>query len=142
MKVEAHVAASHTPEIQARPSFKRICRKVGCTVLMAVSLASAQARDTGPAATPKRIPDSYARAATLIDIGHGRYLNMRCCGQWATDHHARGRLPYRLLNLVQIAALAGLLCPRVFVRSGRLWIQQRRAHCRATSTPMCPTFMS
>ena len=81
MKVEAHVAASHTPEIQARPSFKRICRKVGCTVLMAVSLASAQARDTGPAATPKRIPDSYARAATLIDIGHGRQLNLRCSGQ-------------------------------------------------------------
>lgn len=30
---------------------------------------------------PQRIPDSYAQAGSLIDIGHGRQLNLRCSGQ-------------------------------------------------------------
>ncbi|RAO78383.1 alpha/beta hydrolase [Dyella jiangningensis] len=32
---------------------------------------------------PQRIPDSYAQAGSLIDIGRGRQLNLRCTGQGA-----------------------------------------------------------
>lgn len=30
---------------------------------------------------PQRIPDSYAQAGSLIDLGQGRQLNLRCSGQ-------------------------------------------------------------
>jgi len=30
---------------------------------------------------PQRIPDSYAKADSLVTIGHGRQLNLRCSGQ-------------------------------------------------------------
>ncbi len=37
----------------------------------------------GDLVVPQRIPDSYAQAGSLIDIGQGRHLNLRCSGQGA-----------------------------------------------------------
>ncbi len=54
--------------------------KASCAILLAVMLGSVQAQGTGPATSPQQIPDGYAHAATLIDLGHGRRLNLRCSG--------------------------------------------------------------
>ncbi|MFC5583287.1 alpha/beta hydrolase [Rhodanobacter terrae] len=54
--------------------------KAGSALLLAVILGQAQAAEAGHAATPQRMPDSYAHAATLVELGHGRYLNLRCSG--------------------------------------------------------------
>ena len=52
-----------------------------CGVLvLAAMFGQAVATDANHASTPQRIPDSYAEAAKLIDIGHGRHLNLRCSG--------------------------------------------------------------
>lgn len=58
-------------------------RNLGCILLFAGTLGLAQARDTGPAAAPQRIPNSYARADRLVDLGGGRQLNLRCTGSGA-----------------------------------------------------------
>jgi pimeloyl-ACP methyl ester carboxylesterase len=58
-------------------------RNLGCTMLLAGVLGLAPARGAGPAATPRRIPDSYAHAGTRVDIGNGRHLNLRCTGSGA-----------------------------------------------------------
>ncbi|HET6807102.1 MAG TPA: alpha/beta hydrolase [Frateuria sp.] len=57
--------------------------KAGSTLLLAVVLGQARATDASHAATPRRIPDSYAHAAKLVDLGHGRHLNLRCTGSGA-----------------------------------------------------------
>lgn len=54
-------------------------RTLVCALLLAGTSGIAQARSTSPAA-PRRIPDSYAQAGTLVDLGHGRHLNLRCTG--------------------------------------------------------------
>lgn len=54
--------------------------KAGCALLLAVMLGQAQAAEANHAATSQRMPDSYAHAAKLIDLGHGRTLNLRCSG--------------------------------------------------------------
>lgn len=59
---------------------KRTYLKVGSTLLLAVMLGPAQAAEASHTATPQRIPDSYAHAAKLVDLGHGRHLNLRCTG--------------------------------------------------------------
>ncbi|WP_233843818.1 alpha/beta hydrolase [Dyella sp. 2HG41-7] len=51
--------------------------KAGGAFLLAVINGQATATD---ATTPQRMPDSYAHAAKLIDLGHGHYLNLRCSG--------------------------------------------------------------
>lgn len=43
-------------------------------------LGPAQARGASPAPMPQRIPDSYTHAARLVDLDHGRHLNLRCSG--------------------------------------------------------------
>ena len=55
--------------------------KAGSTLLLAVMLGHARATEASRATTPpQRMPDGYAHAAKLIDLGHGRYLNLRCSG--------------------------------------------------------------
>jgi len=54
--------------------------KAGSVLLLAMMLGQAQANEASHAASPQRMPDSYAQAAKLIDIGHGRFLNLRCSG--------------------------------------------------------------
>ncbi len=56
---------------------------LGCTMLLAGTIGLAQARGTSPSVAPQRIPDSYAHADRLVDIGDGRYLNLRCTGSGA-----------------------------------------------------------
>jgi len=48
--------------------------------LLAVMFGQARATEASHAVTPQRMPDSYAQAAKLIDLGHGRHLNLRCSG--------------------------------------------------------------
>lgn len=59
----------------------RMYLRVSCTLLLAAMFGQAAATDANP--TPQRIPDSYAEAAKLIDLGHGRQLNLRCSGSGA-----------------------------------------------------------
>ena len=55
--------------------------KAGSALLLAVMLGHARATEASRATTPpQRMPDGYAHAAKLIDLGHGRYLNLRCSG--------------------------------------------------------------
>jgi pimeloyl-ACP methyl ester carboxylesterase len=54
--------------------------KAGSALLLAMVLGQAQAAEASHTAMPQRMPDSYAQAAKLIDLGHGRYLNLRCAG--------------------------------------------------------------
>jgi len=55
--------------------------KAGSALLLAVMLGHARATEASRATTPpQRMPDGYAHAAKLIDLGHGRYLNLRCLG--------------------------------------------------------------
>lgn len=54
--------------------------KAGSALLLAAILGQAQAAEANHAATPQRMPDSYANAAKLIDLGHGRTLDLRCSG--------------------------------------------------------------
>ena len=49
-------------------------------LMLAVIFGQASATDASRTTTPQRMPDSYAQAAKLIDLGHGRYLNLRCSG--------------------------------------------------------------
>ena len=58
-------------------------RNLGYVVLLAGTIGLAQADGTRPAAAQQRIPDSYAQADTLVDLGHGRHLNLRCTGSGA-----------------------------------------------------------
>jgi pimeloyl-ACP methyl ester carboxylesterase len=58
-------------------------RHLAWAMLLAATAGLAQARDTVPAVPPQRIPDSYAHAGKLIDIGQGRHLNLRCSGSGA-----------------------------------------------------------
>jgi pimeloyl-ACP methyl ester carboxylesterase len=53
--------------------------KAGSALLMAVTFSRATATESH-ATKPQRMPDSYAHAAKLIDLGHGRHLNLRCSG--------------------------------------------------------------
>lgn len=55
---------------------------LGCAMLLAAALGPVQAADPDPAATT-RIPDSYAHAGTLVNLGDGRHLNLRCTGSGA-----------------------------------------------------------
>ena len=54
--------------------------KTSGALLLVMMFGQAWAAETSHTATPQRIPDSYAQAAKLIDIGHGRFLNLRCSG--------------------------------------------------------------
>jgi pimeloyl-ACP methyl ester carboxylesterase len=54
--------------------------KAGSALLLTVVLGQARAANTEHPATPQRMPDTYARAAKLVDLGHGRHLNLRCSG--------------------------------------------------------------
>ncbi|WP_090450161.1 alpha/beta hydrolase [Dyella sp. OK004] len=61
----------------------RLYLKVGGALLLAVMFGQARATDASHTPTPQRIPDSYAHAAKLIDLGDRRYLNLRCSGSGA-----------------------------------------------------------
>lgn len=54
--------------------------KAGSALLLTFVLGQASAADTDHPAPPQRMPDTYARAAKLVDLGHGRHLNLRCSG--------------------------------------------------------------
>ena len=54
--------------------------KVGSALLLTVVLGQARAANTEHPAMPQRMPDTYTRAAKLVDLGHGRHLNLRCSG--------------------------------------------------------------
>jgi len=66
--------------IDGRHALNRMYLKAGGALLLAVMFGQARATEASHAVTPQRMPDSYAQAAKLIDIGHGRYLNLRCSG--------------------------------------------------------------
>jgi len=57
--------------------------KAGSALLLAVMFGQTRASEANHAAAPQRMPDSYAQAAQLVDIGHGRHLNLRCAGSGA-----------------------------------------------------------
>lgn len=63
-------------------TLNRMYLKAGGTLMLAMIFgqATATATDASHATTPQRMPDSYAQAAKLIDLGHGRDLNLRCSG--------------------------------------------------------------
>lgn len=54
--------------------------KTGCAALLAISVGVVSAAEAGDSAIPQRIPDSYAHAGTLVSLGHGRQINLRCQG--------------------------------------------------------------
>lgn len=54
--------------------------KAGSALLLVMMFGRARATEASHAPASQREPDSYAQAAQLIDIGHGRYLNLRCSG--------------------------------------------------------------
>ncbi|MBD8899015.1 alpha/beta hydrolase [Rhodanobacter sp. DHG33] len=54
--------------------------KAGSALLLVMLFGQAQATDASHAAKQQRMPDSYAQAAKLIDLGQGRVLNLRCSG--------------------------------------------------------------
>lgn len=54
--------------------------KAGGALLLAVMFGQARAAEAGHAPASPRMPDSYAQAAKLIDLGNGRHLNLRCSG--------------------------------------------------------------
>ena len=58
----------------------KIYLNAGCALMLAVIFGQAMATDASHATLAQRMPDSYAHAAKLIDLGHGRYLNLRCSG--------------------------------------------------------------
>jgi pimeloyl-ACP methyl ester carboxylesterase len=60
-----------------------VYRNLGCAMLLAGTVGLAQARGADPAVPPQRIPDSYAHADRLVDLGGGRHLNLRCTGSGA-----------------------------------------------------------
>ncbi|MFK2931081.1 hypothetical protein [Dyella agri] len=53
----------------------RMYLKAGSALLLAVMFGQARAAEASHTATLQRMPDSYAQAAKLIDLGHGRFLN-------------------------------------------------------------------
>lgn len=57
--------------------------KAGGALLLATMIGQAWAIEASHTATPQRMPDSYAQAAKLIDLGHDRHLNLRCSGSGA-----------------------------------------------------------
>ncbi|MBN8921932.1 MAG: alpha/beta hydrolase [Rhodanobacter sp. 68-29] len=57
--------------------------KAGSVLLLVMMFGQARATEAGHAAASQRVPDSYAQAAKLVDIGHGRHLNLRCSGSGA-----------------------------------------------------------
>jgi pimeloyl-ACP methyl ester carboxylesterase len=66
--------------IDGRHALNRMYLKAGSALLLTVALGQARAADTNPAATSPHIPDAYAQPAKLVDLGHGRQLNLRCSG--------------------------------------------------------------
>lgn len=54
--------------------------KAGGALLLVMMFGQARATEAGHAPALQRMPDSYAQAAQLIDLGHGRHLNLRCSG--------------------------------------------------------------
>jgi pimeloyl-ACP methyl ester carboxylesterase len=58
----------------------KVYRYLGCIALVAATSGLARARGSAPPAQPQRMPDSYAQPGTLVDLGHGRHLNLRCTG--------------------------------------------------------------
>jgi pimeloyl-ACP methyl ester carboxylesterase len=66
--------------LDGRHALNRMYLKAGSALLLIVALGQARAADTNPAATSPRIPDAYAQPAKLVDLGHGRHLNLRCSG--------------------------------------------------------------
>lgn len=65
---------------EGRHILNRMYLKAGGALLLAIMFGQARATDASHTPTPQRIPDSYAQAAKLIDLGHRRYLNLRCSG--------------------------------------------------------------
>ena len=66
--------------IDGRHALNRMYLKAGGALLLTVALGQAHAARHGPAATSPRKPDIYAQPAKLVDLGHGRHLNLRCSG--------------------------------------------------------------
>lgn len=58
----------------------RMYRTIGARVILAVMLAPLRAVAAPPMSPPQHVPDRYARPAALVDIGHGRVLDLRCTG--------------------------------------------------------------
>ncbi|SFK75069.1 alpha/beta fold hydrolase [Rhodanobacter glycinis] len=54
--------------------------KAGSALLLVMAFCQTQATEASHATATQRMPDSYAQAAKLIDLGHGRHLNLRCSG--------------------------------------------------------------
>ena len=54
--------------------------KAGSALLLVMMFGQARATEASHATASPRIPDSYAQAAKLIDLGDGRHLNLRCSG--------------------------------------------------------------
>jgi pimeloyl-ACP methyl ester carboxylesterase len=67
--------------IDGRTTLNCMYLKVGCALLLAVMFGQAAATDASHATAPQRMPDSYAQAAKQVDLGHGRFLNLRCSGR-------------------------------------------------------------
>ncbi|MBM7128765.1 alpha/beta hydrolase [Dyella mobilis] len=58
----------------------RMYLKASGALLLAAMFGQATATGASHGTTSQRIPDSYAHEAKLIDLGQGRYLNLRCSG--------------------------------------------------------------
>jgi pimeloyl-ACP methyl ester carboxylesterase len=54
--------------------------KAGSALLLVMMFGQARATEASHATASQRMPDSYAHAAKLIDLGDGRHLNLRCSG--------------------------------------------------------------
>lgn len=66
--------------IDGRHTLNRMYLKAGGAFLLGVMFGQTTATGASHATVPQRMPDSYAHGAKLIDIGHGRSLNLRCSG--------------------------------------------------------------
>ncbi|KRE96823.1 alpha/beta hydrolase [Frateuria sp. Soil773] len=54
--------------------------KAGSALLLVMMFGQARATEASHATASQRMPNSYAHAAKLIDLGDGRHLNLRCSG--------------------------------------------------------------
>ena len=66
--------------IDGRHALNKMHLKAGSALLLVMLFGQARATEADHATASQRVPDSYAQAAKLIDLGHGRFLNLRCSG--------------------------------------------------------------
>ena len=66
--------------ISGRHALNTMHLKAGSALLLVMLFGQARATEASHTATPQRMPDSYAQAAKLVDLGDGRFLNLRCSG--------------------------------------------------------------